>query len=61
MAGFPEGAELVFRTLKSKGLGPEDDLYYLTWEAQGAFRDQARDSIPPPSTLILQQIRPHQP
>jgi hypothetical protein len=56
-----EGAELVFRTLKSKGLGPEDDLYYLTWEAQGAFRDQARDAIPPASTLILHQIRPHQP
>ena len=52
------GDELVLRTLSAGGFtGSEDDLFYLSWEAQAPFRGQARDKILPPSTLYLHHLK----
>lgn len=52
------GNQLAFRTLATGGFhNSPNDIFYITWEAQEPFRDQARDSIVPPSTLFLHQLQ----
>jgi hypothetical protein len=52
------GDQLAFRTRSTNGFHESpDEVFYITWEAQAPFRDQARDGIPPPSTLFLHQLK----
>ncbi len=51
------GDQLAFRTRSTGGFnGSTDEVFYITWEAQAPFRDQAREAIPPPSTLFLHHL-----
>ena len=52
------GSKPAFRTRSTGGFNDSpDEVFYITWEAQAAFRDQARETIPPPSILYLHHLK----
>lgn len=52
------GDATAFRTLSTGGFnGSADEVFYISWEAQAPFRDQAREAIVPPSTLMLHHLK----
>lgn len=52
------GNRPIFRTRSTGGFNDSpDEQFFISWEAQVPFRDQAREAIPPPSTLILHRLK----
>jgi hypothetical protein len=57
IGAWRENQDLVQYVVKAED-APQGSVfdYYLSWEANPPFQDQARENIPPPSTLRLHKV-----